>query len=248
MNGLSVVIPSRNGENLFKCINAIYSKNSSTLHGSRAVPRTIAIDDGLRDGAWYATLTIPGAKPFIFARNVNLGIAAAGSDDVIVLNDDAILETSEGFSALHWIAEQHPEYGLISASCNNVGNTNMWRKNSGGLRWEPRMVCFTCVLIPRRTIDAVGLLDERFIDYGLEDDDYCLRVRTAGLKIGIYDGCFVDHSKLKSTFRSAAAGNNAPGDFRPNMRRFIEKWGVDNWGRGRAESDFADLFPSEVGR
>jgi GT2 family glycosyltransferase len=54
------------------------------------------------------------------------------------------------------------------------------------LREDPRMVCFIAVLIPRRTIEAVGLLDEDYDCYSHQDDDYCHRVRKAGLKIGRY--------------------------------------------------------------
>ena len=38
-------------------------------------------------------------KPFVFARNVNLGIEAAGDADVILMNDDATqLRTPYGFT------------------------------------------------------------------------------------------------------------------------------------------------------
>ena len=48
-------------------------------------------------------------------------------------------------------------------------------------RDEPRTVAFVCVLIPRRTIERIGLLDERFCFYGFDDNDYCRRARIAGL-------------------------------------------------------------------
>ena len=79
-----------------------------------------------------------------------------------------------------------------------------------------------CVFIPRGTLETVGLLDDRFIGYGCDDDDYCLRVRKAGLKIGIFDGCFVDHSTLKSTYR----GRVLAGNYQPNLKVFAEKWGA----------------------
>jgi GT2 family glycosyltransferase len=149
-----------------------------------------------------------------------------------------LLETTGGFADLHRVAQQHPEFGVVSAACNTVGNMNQHRHPGRRLREEPRMVCFVCVLIPRTTIDAVGLLDERYVDYGMDDDDYCLRVRQAGLKIGIFDGCFVDHSKLTSTYRGRGSG-----DYRPNLRRFTEKWGIDNWGRTKEQSQFPECFP-----
>jgi GT2 family glycosyltransferase len=114
-----------------------------------------------------------------------------------------------------------PDYGIVAAACNNVGNPN---QNYQGLGWrdEPRMVCFTCVLIPRRTINRVGLLCEEFTNYGFEDDAYCLEVRRAGLKIGIFDGCVVDHASLTPTFRSAA---HAGGSLNQNRRIFVQKYG-----------------------
>jgi GT2 family glycosyltransferase len=168
-----------------------------------------------------------GAKPFIFARNVNIGIKACpDADGYVILNDDAILQTPGGFSLLAQAAKDNPEYGIIAATTNNVGNPNQ-QPRGVGLREELRMVCFVAVYIPRTTIEKVGLLDERFVGYGMDDDDYSLRVRNAGLKIGIHDGCYVDHGSLKSTYRGDPT---APADFRPNLELFKQKWGHDNFG------------------
>ena len=63
-------------------------------------------------------------------------------------------------------------------------------------------VAFVCVYIPRRIIDLVGLLDDRLTGYGREDDLYCLKVRRAGLKIGVWHGCVVEHNSLPSSYRT----------------------------------------------
>ena len=220
MNGLTVVIPSKTAANFIPCAEAV------RRHELKAIIRLI--DDGI-DLSFLPRQDLEpavghkGVKPFVFARNVNIGIREAGTNDVILLNDDAILETPGGFTLLQEAAEDHPEYGIIAATTNNVGNINQHPQGKG-LREDPRMVCFICVLIPRRTIDQVGLLDERYcLDYGCEDNDYCEAVRRAGLKIGIHDGCFVDHKSLTSSFR----GN--PGQsisFRKNYELFRQKWGI----------------------
>lgn len=231
----SVIIPSKDVSNLDKSYQAAIAAEPHA--------RIIIVDDGIEfnedcdlfdfgDAQW-----VNGEKPFIFSRNVNLGIRAAfadhkscwndwtypPSDGVVILNDDALLQTPGGFSLLARAAEEHPEYGLISSSCNNVGNLNQRPKGIGGLRDEPRMVCFVAVYIPRRTIEAVGLLDEQFTGYGFDDDDYCYRVRRAGLKIGIHDGCFVDHASLKSSFRGNPA---APASLVDGRAIFVAKWGA----------------------
>lgn len=238
----SVIIPSKNADNLLPCIIAIKSMGETA--------RIIVVDDGVdwkRIGIASDGLMITkGVKPFVFARNLNIGIQAAGDDDVIVLNDDALLRTELGFTKL---AEQaaRGNIGLIAASCDTVGNPNQFRKiqyaDCGRCRSEPRMVCFVCVYIPRSTINAVGLLDERYVDYGLDDDDYCLEVRRQYLNIGVFDGCFVDHGSMPSSFRTPSATNQGQCNFLLNMKRFIEKWGHDNWGAGREHSQFANLFP-----
>lgn len=216
---LSIIIPSRTDSNLNACVDAIRSQGETA--------RIIVVDDGLalrRPDVTY----VSGLKPFIYARNINAGVCAAGTDNVFLLNDDAILETPGGIKALAWAAAKNPDYGIVAATCNNVGNPNQFPKGGGGLRSDERMVCFVAVYIPRSTLRHIGLLDERFVDYGLDDDDYSFRVRKAGLKIGIFDGCYFSHDKLTSTFRGGATNG---GDYRPNLSRFVAKWGVDNWGR-----------------
>ncbi len=258
-NDLSVIVPSKTASNLIPCVQAIRAAGEVadiivvSDFDDHALAR-LALEEcpGVGCLCKIANL-VAGQKPFVFARNVNIGIRAAGSDDVIVLNDDALLQSPGGFTLMQQAAEDYPEFGIIGATCNNVGNPNQSRIKGGGiygagirggllagLRQDKRMVCFTAVLVPRRTLENVGLLDERFISYGCEDDDYCLRVRKAGLKIGIHDGCYVDHGSLASSFR---AKGGAGGDYRPNLRRFIEKWGVDNWGCDRTHSHFKELFP-----
>lgn len=213
--GLSVIIPSKNIANLDRCVAAVQERESAA--------RVIVVDDGID---WpMASLRpmqiVPGIHPFVFARNINEGIRAAGRDDVVLLNDDALLQTPGGFSLLQKAAQDNPQFGLIGSTTNNVGNGNQ-RNQERGLREDPRMVCFVCVFIPRSTLDKIGLLDERFTAYGYDDDDFCLRVRRAGLKIGIHDGCFVDHRTLKSTFRGDPL---KPADLAGGREIFVQKWG-----------------------
>jgi GT2 family glycosyltransferase len=219
LSGLAVVVPSKTRSNFIACATAI-RRNEPDV-------RIILVDDGtgLKESDlddFMPCLQVAGDKPFVFARNCNLGIAAAGAEDVVIMNDDALLETPCGLTALREAAEAHPEVGIIAATTNLVGNINQ-RPRGIGLREDPRMVCFVCVLIPRRTIEAVGFLDEEFVGYGFEDDSYCLRIRRAGLKIGIHDGCFVDHASLHSTFRGDP---RTPADLEIGRQIFIKKWGA----------------------
>lgn len=219
---LSVIIPSKTASNLVPCAEAVRRHDPNAL--------VVVVDDGLDQAAIapyreYPSLVIPGVKPFIFARNCNRGIEAARElveTDVILLNDDAILQTPGGFTAMQRAAEEHPEYGIISATTNVAGNLDQFPRGIGLRDAGANCVAFVCVLIPYRTIEAVGHLDERFTAYGWEDNDYCRRVRNAGLKVGIFDGCYVDHGSLRSTFRGEA---HAAGNIYDGMKIYRQKWG-----------------------
>lgn len=226
MNELTVVIPSRDMWNLGPCVNAIRKNEIS--------PWILIVDDTpnftlpVHYETWQPAYKIGGLKPFIFSRNCNAAIRTADDDDVILLNDDALLESPSGFTAMQRETESHPEYGIIAATTNLTGQPLQWRGTgpNAGLREVPHCA-FVCVLIPRRTIKQVGLLDERYcLDYGVEDRDYCEMVRAAGLKVGVYDFCYVDHSKLTSTYRGDPRAGK---DFSQNKALFHQKWPEVVW-------------------
>lgn len=223
----TVIVPSRNPTNLAACVKALRNNEPKARikvvwdlsRGNNHLQYEVAESLGLYA---YDGDIIEVEDPFIFAKSINTGIRnSCNWDDIVILGDDGLLQTPGGFSLLESEAEAHPEYGIISATMNNVGNRNQWPQGIG-LREEPRVACFVAVYIPRSTIDAVGLMDERFTAYGFDDDDYCLRVRRAGLKIGIHDGCYVDHGSLTSTYR----GNpDAPANLHDGLKIFVDKWG-----------------------
>ncbi len=227
MRGLSVIIPSKTAWNVGPCVEAVRKHETGC--------RIIIVDDGInfdqikKHPAWDAALDgteiIAGIKPFVFARNCNLGIIAAGEDDVVLLNDDALLTTAGGFTLLQRAAEQNPDYGCIGSTTNITGQV-LQKPQGRGLR-KVHHIAFMCVLIPRRTIKQIGMLDERYcIDYGVEDRDYCEMINRADLKVGVHDGCFVDHSKLVSSFRGAPM---APGRSAQNRALFLEKFNLTSY-------------------
>jgi GT2 family glycosyltransferase len=227
--GLSVIIPSKTASNLLPCLAAV--------HQHEPAARLLVVDDGvdweaftdmlrprmdLLEPLWSSLEVLAIGGPFVFARNCNFGIKIAGADDVVLLNDDALLQTPGGFMAMQREAGEHPEYGVIGAVTNVTGQALQQPQNAG-LREVPHFA-FVCVLIPRRTINRVGLLDERYcLDYGVEDRDYCEAVRRAGMKCGVFDYCYVDHGSLVSTFRGDP---RAPKSFARNYALFKQKWGL----------------------
>ena len=219
MSNLTVVIPSRTLSNLEPCIAAVRRWEPKC---EIVVVWDCSSGDYIGYGHVDGCQLIRCALPFIYARNCNYGIRSAGDRDVVLLNDDALLTTPGGFSAMQDQATNNSDVGIIGATTNITGQP--LQKPAGiGLRIVPHFA-FVCVLIPRRTLNVVGLLDERYcLDYGCEDRDYCEAVNQAGLKCAVDDGCFVDHSKLVSTFRGDP---RAPKSYAQNWGLFVKKWGA----------------------
>ena len=197
-----VVILSARAENLVPCVHAL-------LHQETALPpeHIIVVDDGARREAERllpCVTWVAGEKPFVFARNANIGIRAAGSADVLLLNDDAQLITPGGISRIAALMAGRTDIGLCSAAVQGVvGNPHQLPAGTGSIRAELDTIAFVAVFIPRLVYERIGPLDERFVGYGWEDNDYCARVRTAGLACAVADLCVVDHSgALPSTFRT----------------------------------------------
>jgi hypothetical protein len=239
---IAVVIPSKTPSNLLPCLQAVGHNEPGAMR--------VVVDDGIglpspwpinmpcslqdaqfesRDGfeefEGAFEFVVKGERPFIFSRNANIGLRHAfdtGADAVVLLNDDALLETPGGFTMLAEIAAKHEDIGIIAPVTNVTGQPLQMRKNVG-LRQVPH-IAFVCVLIPRRTWETVGPLDERYcIDYGVEDRDYCEAVNRAGLKVCVHDYVFVDHGSLVSSFRGDP---KTPRPYTENYKLFKQKWGL----------------------
>ena len=212
----AIVIPAGSIGNLTQCLNTIIIMEPGAQN-------VIVVGDDIDWSLLQRNVVrITGKKPFIFAQNVNVGIHYAltrtNVEGVIVLGDDGLLMNPLGFTKLHKTAMDNPEYGIMSASTNNACNPNQIWKSDNDLRDEPKMVAFVCVHISRNCVDKTGYMDERFVNYGYDDNDYCRRALTEGFKIGVYDGCKINHVSLPSMFR------NGDIDETVNKKLYEDKW------------------------
>lgn len=215
----SVVIPSADANNLISCWRALQA-----FEPSLPASKILVVDDGARAETPGVPVTwVDGEKPFIFARNVNRGIAASGQDDVVLLNDDAVLVSERGLTRLAERLADFPDVGIcapeVRGTAHDVSVTTPYQGHPD-LRLSP-ILAFACVYIPRRVLDAVGPLDERFVGYGFEDFDYCERVTRAGYQLAIWNGCTVDHWG-HSTFRRREDWGAL---YRHGRQLYREKWG-----------------------
>ena len=218
MRDYAIIIPSRTENNLRACLEALKSKQPGWRD------KVIVYDNDRAGGVEsactdYRVIRLDGTlQSFVFSSAVNECMELCPDKDVIVMNDDAVLQTMNGFGCLHIEASTHPEFGIVSSSIFGfVGNPEQHHKGSLSIRTANlHTVVFVCVHISRELINTIGPLDSRLIHYGWDDNLYCLQARASGYKLGIFDGCLVEHGSLPSTFRKPGAIT----DLDPNWRIF----------------------------
>jgi GT2 family glycosyltransferase len=193
-----VVIPSNNAERLRRCVASIIDKHAI------APTRIIVVDDGAKKD-WTDTdpkvVFVDGIKPFIYSRNANIGITAAGDNDVVLLGDDVVVKTPLAFDILCETSSR-ARVGAVSAAIDGpVGNTLQRRHTTNTVRESGVQLCFVCVYLPRSALQIVGPLDEQFDGYGFDDTDWCWRAQDKRLRLLIDDRVVVLHDE-KGAYRS----------------------------------------------
>lgn len=206
----SILIPYCDVEKLGKCVRAIRK--------ARQLERIIAIFDDVegtgllpREGTLGPNVEFHmGQQPYIGSRNGNDGMRLAGQDDVILMGDDVILMTMYGLTKLHRSATLHPHVGIMAPMVQ--GSTSCWQQRvvlenfalgfqgSRVVEIDAGMIPFICVCVRRDVYDKVGPFDEDFTQYGFDDNDYCIRVKAAGLWFALETACLVEHESVPSTW------------------------------------------------
>lgn len=174
-----------------------------------------------------------------FGPAVNQGLRQAVGQYLVVLNNDTIVTPGWARGLVRHFM-RNPELGLIGPVTNNIGNESKidlisddlhsslsearrYNLDRGGMLYRLRIAAFFCVMMPRHVFEMVGELDERFVPGFFEDDDYCLRVQKAGLRIACAEDVFVYHELSASFDQLSVARRQAI--FDRNKSLFEEKWG-----------------------
>ncbi|MBN1394959.1 MAG: glycosyltransferase [Pirellulales bacterium] len=177
-----------------------------------------------------------------FAAANNQGLRAASGEFLCLLNNDTVV-TRGWLSTLIHRLRTTPKAGMVGPVSNMVGNKakvpvgyttieqmHRWAasycRQHDGETMRMIMLGFFCVLFPRKILEIVGDLDERFGVGYFEDTDYCYRVRREGYELYNVRDAFVHHWQGAS-FR--LLGDGAFADiYRQNRRQFESKWGADS--------------------
>jgi GT2 family glycosyltransferase len=176
-----------------------------------------------------------------FAGGCNQGAAVARGEVIVFLNNDTIVADGWLDELLAPLAD--PEVGAVGPRSNGVSGPQLVedvpyrgddataitefaearRRTFGDSTSEmPRLVGF-CVAVRAETFRAVEGFDEEYPIGGFEDDDLCMKLRTAGFHLMVAHGSYVHHSG-HVTFD--VNGVDWRHQQRENRRRFREKWGI----------------------
>lgn len=201
--------------------------------------------DGTRDYLRQLATKVPHLR--LLFNEANVGFAAANNralkqasgEILILLNNDTIV--SKGWVTGLVRHLQDPNVGLVGPTTNRLGNeaevetsyqtygemehfAAIVAKRGEAECFDIRIGSMFCLALRRNTAELLGALDEQFGIGLLEDDDYSMRARVAGLRVICAENVFVHHFGSASIGKLAASGEYGP-LFHANRRRWETKWG-----------------------
>lgn len=177
----------------------------------------IIIDDGSTlDTSWFKK------NADVYKRHKNKGVAPSWNDGIklskgkyiVVINDDIVVP--EGWlDDLVLTFEIIKNAGVVGPAVEHLPN---------GIGIEENHVWFpgSCFMLPRETIDKVGLFDEDFAPFYFEDTEYWTRILKSGLKMARNYNVFIKH-KEGQTVKKLSQNEQ----YQINYQKFINKHGFD---------------------
>lgn len=225
----SIIIPTYQHLNdcLRPCLESIM-RNTVLDAGMEIIVVANGCTDGTADfvkGLSDSFKLLEFDKPLGYPKSVNEGIRYSTGEHIVLLNNDTTILDYAGVDA--WL-RQLKEPFLIYPSCGISGPAKVYQEHIDAL-----FCIFFCVMISRRVIDKIGLLDEDFSPGAGEDIDFCDRAMRAGFHLfqvpmgektsvsgGVIQTSFpIWHQAEKTVFDI----KNWDDIFKRNMKLFIEK-------------------------
>ncbi len=191
-----------------------------------------------------------------FTGGVNRGlreVLAGGYEFALLLNNDCQVDP-DFLAGLLAACDADPKLGLVGPTVTYADGRTVWSRGGRAMTWvglvrhlekgkpladaaPPRRTDYVpgaCVLIPRRVLEQVGLLDDAYFAY-YDDLDYAYRVRAAGFDVRVLPEATIRHDK------SAAAGQAGSSRFSPIQGYLQGRNGIlfaRRCLRGRAKATF----------
>lgn len=208
-----VIVVTHNGaDTIYDCLKSV---------GESKFPlQTIVVENASTDNTpniisqFQNVISLPQAVNMGFGRANNIGMKYAleqGADYVFLLNQDARIKDDTIQILLNY-AKKNPEYGILSpVHLNGDGSdiddnvaTYLAKHKYGFLSdlyfgqvketYDVDFINAAAWLMTDDCVKTVGGFDDLFFMYG-EDDDYCVRVRNFGFKIGVVPKSVMYHKR-----------------------------------------------------
>jgi GT2 family glycosyltransferase len=206
MTKVAAVVLSWNGrEDTLACLRSLEGEDADV----------IVVDNASTDGTADAVTgveLIRNDENLGYAGGMNVGIRAAldrGADAVLLLNNDVEVEpgavaalaaaaNGTGAACPIVVFADDPDRVWYAGADFDPRRGYQGRHRTTVDRDETERICGAAVLIPRGTIERIGAFDEALFAY-VEDADWSLRAREAGLPLRVFPGARVRHRVSAST-------------------------------------------------
>lgn len=167
-------------------------------------------------------------QPLGFSKACNAGITIATADKIVLLNNDVVLLDQQRHS---WLQKLHEPF-VQNSNTGITSTLKLFSKETGR-----SFAVFFCVMIDRKVIDKIGLLNEEFGVGGGEDIEFCLLAENAGFVVTSVANTewspvantnvsnFPIWHKAEGTMHDAQLVPEWHTIFQNNMRRLQQKYG-----------------------
>ena len=257
---VSVVVVTRNQSEMLKeCLEGIVETLVPGMY------EIVIVDDASTDGTSDWLSEIEGItycineEPVGYTGSVNIGIKLSNPfNDVLLLDADAVLVDNSLFYMMLGLYRDDnagvmgcltnafiTEQKMTISACNTeqakamAVNINCPMEDA----YEDAVyVSDFAMLISRKALDRVGLLDERFSPQQYEDKDFCVRVHKSGLMVAL---CFNSYV-FKCMDRNRVYGTSE--DSENSRQQFISKWGCDIDYSNVARDGIIEMMEADKGK
>lgn len=202
-------------QDTIKCLNSLQKLDYPSF-------RVVVVDNGSINNsltqiraAFPNIAIIEAGRNLGFAGGCNLGIKHALRKEALyvwLLNNDTEVDP-QALRTLIETAEADPEIGAVGSAIYSMTEPEQLQAWGGGyvnfllgrsrhftapaVNERLHFITAASLLIPRRVIESLGLLDEGFFMYW-EDADYCFRLRRAGWRLAVAGKSKIRHKEQGS--------------------------------------------------
>lgn len=227
------IIPTCTDELVLACLESI--ERSEVGSAGHCIVGDNGLTVNLTDRFPGITVVQVPSDPFIHMRALNAMVGAAGpEDDIVVMGDDSAIVSKGWMSECRSLLTQWPpDIGMMNfvhEGYYGFGDYTSWLASIE--KMFTRSLPFRSIwalpllgsLIPRAMINEFGPFDERYVGYGYDDIDWCVRLLHGGKQIGIVRSVEISHAGGAS-YSSQKLGHSRDPELMVNKILFNLKWG-----------------------